>query len=99
MQKPLVNTSRGNDPKGKSLIQCLSTCEMGTELIVMRVDAKQAAKNRLADLGIVPGVKIIKKKSAPFNGPVEIEVRRSSLVLGRGLASKIIVKCNSTCVA
>jgi len=99
MQKPIINTSRGTDSKGKSLIQCLSTCEMGTELIVLKVDAGQAAKNRLADLGIVPGVKIIKKKSAPFKGPVEIVVRNSSLVLGRGLASKIIVECNSTCVA
>lgn len=89
---------RNSDNGGKNLIQCLSTCEMGTELLVMRVDAGRMAKNRLADLGIVPGVKIIKKKSAPFNGPIEIEVRNSSLVLGRGLASKIIVQCNNTCI-
>ena len=98
MQKPLTNSSQNTDSKGKSLIQCLSTCEIGTELIVLKVEAGQAAKSRLADLGIVPGVKILKKKSAPFNGPVEIEVRGSSLVLGRGLAAKITVECNSTCV-
>ncbi|MFX1274097.1 MAG: ferrous iron transport protein A [Promethearchaeota archaeon] len=96
MQRPFIKTET-TDSKGKSLIQCLSTCELGTELIVVKVDAGHMAKNRLGDLGIVPGVKIVKKKSAPFKGPVEIEVRGSSLVIGRGLASKIIVKCNSTC--
>ncbi|MBN1801905.1 MAG: ferrous iron transport protein A [Candidatus Lokiarchaeota archaeon] len=81
----------------KNLIQCLSSCDMGSELIVIRVEAGQMAKNRLANLGIVPGAKIIKKKSAPFNGPVEIDVKGSSLVLGRGLAAKIIVNCGNSC--
>ncbi len=97
MQKPLSKLLRDADPKEKNLIVCLSTCNMDTELIVKRVDAGQAVKKRLADLGIVPGVRVIKKKSAPFNGPIEIEVRGSSLVLGRGLASKIIVECNYSC--
>jgi len=99
MQKTLAKESQGrnSDQIGKNLIQCLSTCEKGTELLVKSVNAGRMAKSRLADLGIVPGVKIIKKKSAPFNGPIEIEVKSSSLVLGRGLASKIIVECNITC--
>ena len=50
------------------------------------------AKRRLACLGIIPGVDIIKKKAAPFHGPIEIIVKGSSLVIGRGLAAKIIVK-------
>jgi len=52
---------------------------------------------RLANLGIVPGVKIKKKKSAPLRGPIEIIVKGSSLVIGRGIASKIIVSCNEEC--
>ncbi|MFX1237127.1 MAG: ferrous iron transport protein A [Promethearchaeota archaeon] len=44
-----------------------------------------------------PGAKIIKKKSAPFKGPVEIVVKGSSLVIGRGLAAKIIVHCDNSC--
>ncbi len=55
------------------------------------------AKMRLANLGIVPGVKIKKKKSAPLKGPIEILVKGSSLVIGRGLAAKIIVKCSEIC--
>ncbi len=70
---------------------CLHSCESGVELKVLRVDAGMSAKRRLANLGIIPGVKIIKNRVAPFCGPVQISVRGSSLVLGRGLASKIIV--------
>ena len=97
MQRSSSNTSKKDISEGKSLIQCLSTCDIGTELIVIKVDAGQMAKNRLANLGIIPGVKILKKKSAPFRGPVEISVKGSSLVLGRGLASKIVVNCGTNC--
>ncbi|MFX1478224.1 MAG: ferrous iron transport protein A [Promethearchaeota archaeon] len=63
----------------------------------MSVNAGYKAKRRLANLGIVPGVQIIKKRSAPFRGPLEIEVRGTSLVIGRGIASKIIVQCQEQC--
>lgn len=55
------------------------------------------AKMRLANLGIIPGVKITKKQSAPLKGPIEIIVKGSSLVIGRGLASKIFVSCAKEC--
>ena len=72
----------------RSLIEC----QNGEEVIVIRVNAGLMAKRRLADLGIVPGVKLIKKQTALFRGPVEIIVRGSKLVIGRGLASKIVVE-------
>jgi DtxR family Mn-dependent transcriptional regulator len=79
----------------KPLLKCLLDCTNGAELTVKSVNAGFGAKKRLANLGIVPGVKIIKRKAAPFRGPVEILVRGTSLVLGRGLAAKIIVDCNN----
>ena len=80
-----------------SLAKCLIECEKGVELTVLSVNAGQGAKRRLADLGMVPGSKIIKKKVAPWKGPLEIIVKGSSLVIGRGLAEKVIVKCEGTC--
>ena len=80
-----------------SLLKCLTECEKGEAVIVVNVNAGFKAKRRLANLGIVPGVKIIKKKSAPLKGPLEIIVKGSSLVIGRGLAAKIIVTCNEEC--
>jgi len=78
--------------QGISLVKCLSECEKGEVVEVLGVDAGFKAKMRLANLGIIPGVIIKKRKSAPFRGPVEIKVKGSSLVIGRGLAMKIIVK-------
>ncbi len=80
-----------------TLLKCLTECHKGEVVIVVNVNAGYKAKRRLANLGIVPGVKLIKKKSAPLRGPLEIIVRGSSLVIGRGLAEKIIVKCNDEC--
>ena len=92
------NNSKVNKNISTSLTKCLTECEKGEEVVVIRVNAGRNAKTRLANLGVVPGVKIRKSKNAPFNGPLEIIVKGSSLVIGRGLASKIIVECNGACL-
>ncbi|MHA2035824.1 MAG: FeoA family protein [Promethearchaeota archaeon] len=79
------------------LEKCLSECEKGEEVIILHVDVGYNQKRRLANLGVVPGVKVKKKKDAPFRGPLEIVVKGSSLVIGRGLASKITVQCDKLC--
>jgi len=80
-----------------TLKKCLTECEKGEEVIVLNVNAGLKAKRRLANLGILPGAKINKKKDAPFRGPIEVIVKGSSLVIGRGLASKIIVQRDELC--
>lgn len=92
------NNSKANKNISTSLTKCLTECEKGEEVVVLRVNAGRKAKTRLANLGVVPGVKIRKTKNAPFKGPLEIIVKGSSLVIGRGLASKIIVECNGACL-
>jgi len=47
---------------------------------------------RLAEMGLTPGAEVKIVRSAPFHGPLEIEVRGSSLALGYGVASKVFVK-------
>ncbi|MFX0040530.1 MAG: ferrous iron transport protein A [Candidatus Heimdallarchaeota archaeon] len=80
-----------------SLLKCLTECNRDEIVTVVTVNAGYKAKMRLANLGIVPGVKIKKKKSAPLKGPIEIIVKGSSLVIGRGIATKIIVTCSDQC--
>lgn len=46
---------------------------------------------RLTDLGLTPGTPIKVVKSAPFNGPLEVSVRGSTLAIGRGMAHRILV--------
>ena len=72
----------------KSLIECPN----GEKLKVISVNAGYHAKRRLAHLGIIPGVIIIKKSCAPFRGPIEINVKGSTLIIGRGLAARILVQ-------
>ena len=88
-QKPLLNSN--------ILKKCLTECEKVEEVIVLNVNAGLKAKRRLADLGILPGAKIKKKQDAPFRGPLEVIVKGSSLVIGRGLALKIIVQYDESC--
>ena len=52
-------------------------------------------ERRLMDLGLTCGTKVTVVKSAPFNGPVEILVRGSRLVLGRGIAERVLVEIES----
>ena len=49
-------------------------------------------KRRLESLGIREGIKIRKISSQPFHGPIIIEVNRSCIALGRGIASRVIVE-------
>jgi Fe2+ transport system protein FeoA len=59
---------------------------------IVSIQGGRMATKRLADLGLTPGTKIKILRKGLFGGPVEIEVRGSRLVLGRGIASKIVVK-------
>ncbi len=77
-------------------IKRLIECPIGVTLKVLRVNAGYHAKRRLAHLGIIPGVKIVKKNSAPFRGPIEVFVKGSKLVIGRGLAARILVTTDYT---
>lgn len=47
---------------------------------------------RLTQLGFLPGNKIRVIRSAPFKGPLLIEVEGREIVLGRGVARHILVE-------
>jgi len=50
--------------------------------------------NRLNSLGIIPGRKITKTSSAFAGGPVTVQVDRTLIAIGRGMAEKIIIQVN-----
>jgi len=76
--------------EGKELF--LINIKSGEDAEIISILGGQMVNKRLSDLGLTPGTKIKVLRKAPFWGPIEIEVRGSKLVLGRGLASKILVK-------
>ncbi len=70
----------------------LSGLEDGQTGVIVSVTGGKMLTKRLADLGITTGkeVKVIRKTL--FSGPVQVEVAGSKLVIGWGLASKIMVE-------
>lgn len=76
---------------GKKEMSLTELDDNQTGIIVTILGGEKAAK-RLADLGLTPGTEITVTGRTFFSGPVRIDVLGSKLVLGRGLASKIIVE-------
>jgi len=70
----------------------LADIEDGNTGIIISFLGGRMLTKRLADLGLKEGTEIKVIRSALFSGPIQIEVCGSRLVLGRGLASKIIVE-------
>lgn len=70
----------------------LTDIKDGQTGIIVSVLGGKVLTKRLADLGLNPGTEIKVLGRMLFSGPIQIEVSGSRLVLGKGLASKIIVE-------
>jgi len=77
-----------NSGENKLLLTDMKERQKG---IIISILAGRTANKRLADLGLTPETEIKVLKNAMWC-PVEIEVRGSKLAIGRGLASKILIK-------
>ena len=64
----------------------------GENAEVIKICAGWMATKRLADLGLTPKTKVKVIRKTALQGPIEIELRSSRLALGRGLASKVLVR-------
>jgi ferrous iron transport protein A len=75
-----------------SSLQSLLFLKINQEAEVVHIQAGFNATQRLSGLGITPGTRIQLLSTAPFRGPLQIKVRGTRLVIGRGIASRILVK-------
>ena len=64
----------------------------GQRAEIVSLECGDKAARRLEDMGLTPGAVVNVTRSAPFSGPVEVCIRDSCLVIGRGMAMKIFVK-------
>jgi len=62
----------------------------GQKVRLVRINAGQGLNNRLASMGLVPNVEITVINNA-HPGPFVVSVKGSKIILGRGIAHKIIV--------
>lgn len=74
------------------MIKQLTALYQGDMGKVNAIDAGRGATKRLYEMGFNTGspVKIIKNDS----GPVIVSIKGNKVALGRGLASKIMLKCD-----
>ena len=67
----------------------MQTGQSGT---VIQIQGGYGLVNRLSALGIRPGKRIAKVSSMFMRGPVTIEVDRTQVAIGFGMAKRIIVE-------
>lgn len=71
--------------------QPLSTAKAGQTVRVVRIDAGRGLNSRLASMGLVANAEL-KVVSNGHPGPFVLIVKDAKVVLGRGVAQKILVK-------
>lgn len=70
----------------------LKDLKTGEKAIIRDIMGGIGLRRRLESLNIRVGKKIRKVSSLPFRGPIIIEVDRSKIAIGQGMASKILVE-------
>jgi len=68
----------------------LSTVRAGETVRIARIEAGRGLNSRLASMGLMPNVQI-KVVSNAHPGPFVIGIKDSKMMLGRGVAHKIMV--------
>ena len=71
-------------------IRPLSMVRAGETVKIVRIEAGRGLNSRLAAMGLVPNVQIkVVRNNHP--GPFVINIKDSKIMLGRGMAHKIMV--------
>jgi len=70
----------------------LADLPQGEKCTVVLAAGGHGMVRRLAEMGLTPGTEVRVVRSAPMHGPIEVSVRGVSLALGRGIASRVLVK-------
>jgi ferrous iron transport protein A len=68
----------------------LAMAGTGRKVRLIAVNGGRAVCSHLAALGLIPGVEVEIKRNAP-GGPFVLGIKGGQLVLGRGMAQKILV--------
>ena len=70
----------------------LDLVEENQRVRVLEIQGGWGVRRRLGQLGIHPGDVITVVRYGAFQGPILIQVHGSQVALGRGIASRILVK-------
>lgn len=67
----------------------------GQEGSIVAIHGGRGLTDRLAALGILPGKRIAKVSGMPLRGPVTVQVDRTQVAIGFGMACKVAVQTDS----
>ena len=70
----------------------LGEAEVGSTVIVTKIEGDGAYKRRIMDMGITKGTELYNRKVAPLGDPVEITVRGYELSVRKEDARCVLVK-------
>ncbi len=70
----------------------LTPVQAGQSGTVVQIQGGHGMVNRLSALGIRPGKRITKVSSMVMRGPITIQVDRTQVAIGFGMARRIIVE-------
>jgi DtxR family Mn-dependent transcriptional regulator len=79
------------EDEGREDLRPLAELTEGGKAVIAFIRGGPNVVKRLNDMGLCPETQVEVTKIAPMKGPVELKVRGSNLVVGRGIASKIFV--------
>jgi len=78
-------------PRQDKPMRLLSTVKAGENVRVVRIEAGRGLNNRLASMGLVASTSL-RVVSNGHPGPFVLIVKDAKVVLGRGVAQKILVE-------
>lgn len=70
----------------------LNELRINQKAMIESVEGNGKLKRRLLEMGLLPHQKLVVKRHAPMNGPIEIEIRHYRIILYKEEAKKIKVK-------
>lgn len=70
----------------------LSNAEVDRRYRVLSVDAKGAVRQRMLDMGLVPGICLAVVRFAPLGDPIEIRIHRFLMSLRKEEAKDVLVE-------
>ena len=74
------------------MLKRLSELKPGEEGVIVKVEGRGPAVRRMADMGLLPGVRVRVLRRAPLGDPVELEVKGYNLSLRRDEARLMLVE-------
>ena len=92
VERAIHRKVEGEKSRSPSGLLPLTALLEGEEGVVERLRGGRGLCQRVSAMGLTPGTRVKMLRSSMFGGPILVSVRGTTLALGRGVATKILVK-------